>query len=118
MAIMTVGSGAIPAGNYALSFMGCEVQPENKEKGYAVGTRFKFTIDSPGPVFGQTASRVTGNVPNPQNACGRMLAGLIGHALKEREQIDPDAYIGKKYIGIVAISKGGGTRVETIVPMG
>jgi hypothetical protein len=45
-----------------------------------------------------------------------MLAGLIGRALQQGEQIDPDQYAGKRYMIVVAAGQGGGTRVEAIVP--
>ena len=116
MPVFTVSSGGVPAGSYTGTFAGTEIQPENKEKGYGVGTRWKFTIDA-GPYAGQATSRITGNTPTPKNACGKMLAGLIGRALKEGEQIDPDQFIGKRYMLVVAAGPGGGTRVEAIVPM-
>lgn len=115
MALLTVSAGGVPIGNYTGTFSGLEVQPENKEKGYPAGVRWKFTIDG-GPHAGQTASRVTGSVPSPKNSCGKMLSGLIGRTLKEGEQIDSDSYIGKKYMIVVAASQNS-TRVEAIVPM-
>jgi len=45
-----------------------------------------------------------------------MLSGLIGRAIAQGEQVDPDTYIGKKYLLIVAAGQNGGTRVEAIVP--
>jgi hypothetical protein len=113
MAIFTVSSGGVPIGNYTATFAGIEAQPANKEKGYAAGLRWKFTIDA-GPHAGQTASRITGTTPSPKNGCGKMLSGLIGRALKEGEQIEPDTYIGKRYLLVVAAGQGGGTRVEAV----
>ncbi|SRR5579871_2024141 len=116
MPVFTVSSGGVPAGSYTGTFVGIEAQPENKEKGYPAGIRWKFAIDA-GPHAAQTASRVTGGTPSPKNSCGKMLSGLIGRALKEGEQVDPDAYLGKRYMLVVATGQGGGTRVEAIVPM-
>ena len=116
MPVFTVSSGGVPAGSYTGTFAGTEVQPENKEKGYGVGTRWKFTIDA-GPYAGQTTSRITGNTPTPKNGCGKMLAGLIGCALQEGQQVDPDHYIGRRYMIVVGTAQNGGTRVEAIVPM-
>jgi hypothetical protein len=116
MPIFTVSSGGVPAGSYTGTFAGIEAQPENKEKSYGPGLRWKFTIDA-GPHTGQTASRITGSTPSPKNGCGKMLSGLIGRALKEGEQIDPDTFRGKRYMIVVAAGSGGGTRVEAIVPM-
>jgi hypothetical protein len=61
---------------------------------------------------------VTGLVPSPKNCCGKMLAGLLGRAVQEKEQIDPDTFIGRKFMIVVAAGQGGGTRVEAVVPMG
>jgi hypothetical protein len=116
VAVFTVSAGGVPAGSYTGTFAGVEPQPENKEKGYAAGVRWKFTIDA-GPHAGQSATRVTGSTPSPKNACGKLLSGLIGRALKEGEQIDPDQYRGKRYMLVVAAGQGSGTRVEAIVPM-
>jgi hypothetical protein len=116
MALFTVSSGGVPAGSYTGTFAGIETQPENKERGYPAGLRWKFTVDT-GAYAGQTASRITGSTPSPKNSCGKMLSGLIGRALKEGEQIDPDDRIGKRYMLVVAAGQGGGTRVEAIVPV-
>jgi hypothetical protein len=116
MALLTVGSGGVPVGNYTATFAGTEVQPANKEKGYAPGIRWKFTIDA-GPCAGQTTSRITGPAPTPKNGCGKMLSGLLGRALREGEQIDPDQFIGKRYMLVVAATQGGAARVEAVVPV-
>jgi hypothetical protein len=114
--LLTVSSGGVPVGNYTGTFAGLEPQPENKEKGYAAGLRWKFVINA-GLHSGQTASRISSATPTPRNSCGKMLSGLIGRALKEGEQIDPDQYIGKPYMIVVAAGQQGGTRVEAIVPI-
>jgi hypothetical protein len=46
-----------------------------------------------------------------------MLSGLIGRAIKEGEQIDPEKYIGSRYMVVVVPSQSGGTRVEVISPI-
>ncbi len=111
MALLTVTPGGVPQGTYTATFSGIEPQPENKEKGYAPGIRWRFAV-SAGPQAGQTASRVTGASPSPKNGAGKILAGLVGRALREGEQIDPDHYVGKPYMVVVAAAQGGGTRVE------
>jgi hypothetical protein len=116
MSVLTVSSGGVPVGNYTGTFSGTEPQPENRAKGYGPGLRWKFVIEG-GPQAGQTASRVTGLAPSPKNACGKMLAGLIGRPLKEGETIDPDQYIGRRYMIIVAAGQDGGTRVEVVTPI-
>jgi hypothetical protein len=115
MPVFTVSNGGVPIGNYAAAFAGVETTQANAEKGFGPGIRFKFTIEA-GLYAGQTASRVTGSAASIKNALGKMLSGLIGRALKEGEQIDPDQYIGRKYLIVVAAGQNGGTRVEAIVP--
>jgi hypothetical protein len=114
MAILTVSSGGVPVGSYTGTFAGIEKAPPFKD--YAEGIRWKFTIDA-GPYSGQMTSRVTGLTPSPKNGAGKMLAGLVGRAIREGEQIDPDTYIGKRFMLVVAAGKEGGTRVEAIVAM-
>jgi hypothetical protein len=46
-----------------------------------------------------------------------MLSGLLGRALTESEQIDPDTYLGKRFMLVVAAGQEGGTRVEAVIPM-
>jgi hypothetical protein len=116
MPVFTVSSGGLPAGNYTGTFAGVEMTPADPAKGYGPGIRFKFTVDA-GPLSGQSTSRVTGTTPSPKNACGKMLTGLIGRALTEGEQVDPDQFVGKRYMIVVAAGQGGGTRVEAVVPM-
>jgi hypothetical protein len=116
MPVLTVASGGVPAGNYTGTFAGVESTPANPEKGYGPGIRWRFTVDA-GPYAGQTASRVTGNTPSPKNGCGKMLSGLVGRAIKEGEQIDPDTFRGQRYMLVVGPGQGGGTRVEAVVPI-
>ncbi len=116
MAVLRVGSGGVPVGNYQATFAGVEPTPANAEKGYGAGLRWKWTITS-GPQSSQTASRITSPSPTPKNSCGKMLSGLLGRALAEGEQIDPDLFVGKPFMVVVAAGQGGGTRVEAIVPM-
>jgi len=116
MAMLTVSAGGVPIGSYTATFSGFEAQPENKEKGYGAGLKWKWTIDA-GPQAGQVATRITGPMPTPKNACGKVLAGLVGRALAEGESIDPETLKGRKYMIVVAAGQGGGTRVEAAVPL-
>ena len=116
MPVFTVSSGGVPVGNYTGTFAGVEPTPANAEKGYGPGVRFKFTIDS-GAQAGQVASRVTGPVPSPKNGCGKMLSGLLGRAITEGERIDPSAFVGWRYMIVVAPGQGAGTRVDAVVPV-
>jgi hypothetical protein len=53
VALLTVSSGGVPIGNSTATFTGVEPQPENNEKGYGAGLRWKFTING-GPRPGRS----------------------------------------------------------------
>jgi hypothetical protein len=116
MPVVIVGSGGVPIGTYTATFQGIEAQPEDKDRGYGPGTRWKFQIEA-GPHRGQTASRITRTTPSPRNTCGKMLSGLLGRALQEGEEIDLDQCIGQRYMIVVGAGPMGGARVEAVAPM-
>jgi hypothetical protein len=117
MTVLTVYSGGIPVGNYTASFSGIEPSPENKERGYPAGIKWKFTVVG-GPHAGQMTSRITNNSPTAKNAAGKMLCGLLGRALKDGEQVDIDQFLGRPYMVVVSVSpQGVGTRVDAVVPI-
>jgi hypothetical protein len=115
MALLTVSEGGVPPGTYSATFVGTEPQPENKERGFPPGLRWRFKI-SAGPLAGQIASRVTGPAPSPKNGCGKMLSGLLGRQLTPQEQVDPEKLVGQPCSIVVAPGQMGGTRVEAVVP--
>jgi hypothetical protein len=116
MTVIIVGSGGVPAGSYTGTFSGIEPAPEDKERGYAAGTRWKFTI-STGPYAGRMIGRITRDTPNPNNVGGKILAGLVGRPLKEGEPIDVSAFIGKPYMLVYGPGPKGGMRVEAVLPL-
>src|SRR5262245_49131364 len=111
---MKVSSGGIPAGTYVVKFTGCEDVPENQQLGYGAGLRWTFEVIT-GEQRAQKTSRITSPVPSEKNACGKILAGLAGRALKSGESVDWATFLGKTYIAVVAMTQGGGTRVETVI---
>jgi hypothetical protein len=115
MAVLTVSSGGVPVGSYKAVFAGVETQPANLEKNFAAGLRWNWRIEG-GEHNGATASRITSASPSPRNACGKMLAAVIGRALVEKEQIDPATFVGRTYMIVVGQSQSGnGTRVEAAI---
>ena len=116
MASLTVSSGGVPVGSYQATFSGVEPTPENREKGYGAGLRWIFQIQT-GPQAGQVASRITRLSPSPQNACGKMLAGILGRALQLGEQVDPEQHVGRRFLIVVAASQNGSTRIEAVAPV-
>src|SRR5262249_43327176 len=112
--LLKVSSGGVPAGNYQGEFLGVESFQDQAKK-YAEGLRWKWKIIA-SPQAGQIASRITSAHPSPKNACGKIISGLLGRALKPEEEIDIDSLIGKAFLLIVAQADTG-TRVETVMPM-
>jgi hypothetical protein len=112
-----MSAGGIAPGTYVATFAGIDPQPADPARGYGPGIRWKFTI-SEGPLAGQTASRITPPSPTLRNACGKMLAGLIGRPLADRESADPSMYLGKRYTVTVAAGQAGGSRIEYVSPIG
>jgi hypothetical protein len=115
MGLLTVSEGGVPPGTYAATFLGVEAQPENKERGFPPGLRWRFKIAG-GSMTGQVASRVTGPAPSPKNSCGKILAGLLGRQLSPQEQIDPEKLVGQQFTIVVAAGQMGGSRVEAVAP--
>ncbi len=110
---MKVGSPGLPVGTYNAEFVGTEDQPANVDAGFGPGVRWKFKVLT-GPQTGKICSRITGTMPTPKNACGRILAGLLGRALVDGEDIDLGRFVGVKVLAVVGQGQGG-TRVETVV---
>jgi len=113
---VTAGGGGPPAGNYVATFSGVDEVPANKEKGFGPGLRWKFKIAG-GPQEGVSASRVTSCDVRSTTVGGRLLSGLLGRGLQIGEQIDPDVFIGRKYMVVVAAGPSGSNRVEAVMPM-
>ena len=106
---LRVGS-IIGSGSYISRLTSVEEVEEGK---YGPGLRWTFTI-SQGVRAGGKISRTTGQEPLPQNALGRVLAGLLGRPLKDGEEVDPNDLIGREYVLEVVAMEGGACRVESV----
>lgn len=111
MELKVISTGP-PPGTYSATFAGVEACQHDD---YGPGLRWQFAVSS-GDAAGQIASRTTGVSPSRENACGRLVSGLLGRDLRVGEQVDPITLIGRSYIIVVSPAKNGGTRVETVVP--
>ncbi len=111
---MQAGSG-VPVGAYQAKFAGVEMVPADPLRGYGEGLKWLFEVTA-GPQAGQKTSRITTAKPTLKNACGKMLAGVVGRALAEGEDVDLGTLIGKAYVIVVSQGEGGGTRVESLAP--
>lgn len=58
--------------------------------------KWEFHIES-GPNVGKPCSTLTQQYPTAKNSCTRMLCGICRTALKEGDEIDPDAFQGCFY---------------------
>lgn len=111
--MLTVSSGGVPAGAYSATLASVEPTPADPQRGYGPGLRWTFAVAA-GPLAGQTTQRVTSPTPTPRNACGRILAGVVGRELRPGESVDLSPYIGRTYLVIVETGEGGGTRVASV----
>ena len=109
---LTIVNSGPPPGNYTAKFVAVE---ESHHDEYGDGLRWEFSVTN-GEHAGKTASRVTATTPTARNNCGTVLAGLLGRSVKPDEEIDIDLLVGRTYLIVVAETKGGGTRVESIIP--
>jgi hypothetical protein len=110
---LKVSAGGVPAGAYSAKFLGVEVVPEDPTKGYGAGIRWQFEVVG-GQHTGSKAGRITTATPTAKNACGKMLSGMTGQALKSGEEVDLGQFVGKAFFVVVQDTNGGGTRVETV----
>jgi hypothetical protein len=112
MTLMKIKDPSIPPGEYHVNFLGVE---ETFHEEWREGLMWKFKVYK-GEFRVKETRRTTGVEPTPGNACGRMLAGLADKSPTEGLDIDPDDFIGRKYVvDVVANKSGKGTRVERIL---
>jgi hypothetical protein len=105
------GSGP-PAGIYRAEFLGV-VKTTHEQ--YGDGARFDWRIVG-GEHDGKTASRTCKPTPSPKNVTGKLMAGLLGGAMKPGEKVSLAACVGKTYTIVVGTAANGETtRVESVV---
>jgi hypothetical protein len=109
---LQVSHGGAPAGTYLAQFVGVDTTNSND---FGPGLRWKFIVTQ-GELVGRMLSRVTGDKPTPANSCGKLLAGMLGQPLIVDKELDPDQFIGRSFLVVVAPSKTGQTRIEAVIP--
>ena len=77
---------------------------------------FKFRVVG-GQHDGSTASRFTDAKMTPKSALYKIACGLAGRKLGLNEEFNPDDFVGREYMIIVAETESGATRVESILPI-
>ena len=110
---LTMGSGGVPAGAYTVELVAVEPWTENSDK-YGDGIVFKFKVLG-GEHDGVETSRITGSRLTPKSALKRILMGLKGGDIEVGEKIEPQAFVGRRYMAVVQETDSGSTRVETLL---
>ncbi len=101
----------VPAGNYIGVFKALDACETSKGKAY----RWKFEIIE-GEHKGRIVSELSDGVspPTTKNKTGRFLVALSKQSLTAGVQVDPDKYVGRKYL-IICEPKdsNSGTKITT-----
>jgi len=103
----------MPEGEYLGDLTAVEEWNENADK-YGPAIRFVFRITE-GDYADQEVTRITGTRVTKKTALGKMLRGLKGAPIEPGEAIDPEAFVGQRYVLSVAETDSGSTRVESVM---
>lgn len=96
---------AIPAGIYVGSLEAITLEENKKKEPYL---RWVWEICE-GNFSGRKVSDITADEFSPKNNCGRMLQKVCGSM-----DADPEAFIGKKYQLLVAVTDNGFNEVTVV----
>jgi hypothetical protein len=107
--LLKVSSGGVPAGSYLSKFVGVEGITND----YGPGLSWQWEILN-GPHIGQSVRRITTVTPTSKNACGKILAGVIGQTLTVGDELDLSTFVGKTFLVVVGETERGGSRVESV----
>jgi hypothetical protein len=111
--VFTNGGMCLPEGSYYGEFVGVE-KVENRFQPDKGALRWDWKVTQ-GEFTGKIMSRTTGDKPGPDNACGRILIGLLGRTPTANENVNIKAFVGRKYLCQVAKAKDSTTtRVESV----
>jgi hypothetical protein len=107
------GGDSPPVGQYdPIEFVGLEQVPAKGEMGEGIRWRFKV-------LEGEHAGKIVGRIgpmrPTPKNASGKILAGMLGRAIGD-EKVNIKDLIGKRFVGVVALSDNDKPRLELVWP--
>ena len=110
MSVLKIQNSSLPIGSYKAVFEGVETTTHEE---YGDGLKWAFRV-ADGQHAGRECYRITKCEPTPKNSCGRLLAALSGASAKDGLEIDPDDFVGRPYLIIIAETQSGSTRVETV----
>jgi hypothetical protein len=66
---------------------------------------------------GKIASDLSDRKVTTLNKCGRWLCALSGKPLADGTSVNPDDYVGKKYLVIVEAKENGRNKIATFTPL-
>jgi hypothetical protein len=105
-------SAGPPAGIYKAQFIGVE---KTNHPEYGDGARFDWKVVG-GEHDGKTASRTCKPTPSSKNVTGKLMAGLLGGAMKPGEKVSLASCVGKTYTIVVGLAQNGtSTGVESCI---
>lgn len=104
----------VPVGKYLAQFDGVTLKDstgrlDEKGKPMPPGMTWDFTILG-GEHAGKKIDRLTGRLPTPKSACGKMLAAISDEVLKDGAEIDLGQFYGKTYR--ITVEEGNGDRTR------
>jgi hypothetical protein len=103
-------SGARP-GTHNAVFQGAFDLPEKTDgPSYGPAVLLKWRADD-----GEEPTAIVGSAPTQKNACGRILAGMLGRPLMPDEQIDWAQFEGQRFLcQVITNQSGNGTKVHEV----
>jgi len=112
MSTLTMKASGVPVGGYEAEFVEWE-QSVHEQFGDRIGFRFRVIG---GAHDGTETTRFTGAKLSPKSALAKVLSGLAGQKIEVGDSVDPDKFVGKRYMVVVEETESGATRVESILP--
>lgn len=110
----TAKAAGVPEGQYVLEFTDWE-QSVHAEYGGRVKWTFAVTD---GPQKDAVTSRFTSDVLSPKTEFGKLIfKACVGRLPVPGDQFDPQAHLGKRFLGVVAETDSGATRVVSLMPL-
>ncbi len=104
----------VPVGKYMAQFDGVTLKDatgrlDEKGKPMPPAMTWDFTIIE-GEHAGKKVDRLTGRMPTPKSACGKMLAAVSDEVLRDGAEIDLGQFYGKTYR--ITVEEGNGDRTR------
>ena len=106
-------SSGVPVSSYRVKFVKWEQSVHDQ---YGDRVMFVFVVIG-GSEDGEETYRFTSAKLTQKTALGKIASGMAGRKLKKGDDFNPDDYVGKQYLAIVAETESGSTRVESLLPV-